>query len=298
MRARLMNHAKKQREPFDLVLVRYGLERLLYRLSKSSHHDQFILKGAMLFQIWSDQPHRPTRDLDLLGSGTPSLDDFANIFRAMCDQPVEDDGIEFLPESVSASRMKEGEDYEGIRIKLEAKLAAARIPIQVDIGFGDVITPGPETITYPTTLDFPAPILKAYPRETVIAEKFQAMVMLGMANSRMKDFYDLFILCSQYEFAGLLVQAAIKATFDRRQTAIPQSTPLALTIEFTKDDRKQIQWQAFVRKSQLDTDEKTLSEIGSALTDFLMPPTQAILSDLLFEQKWTPATKWSLSSKR
>lgn len=161
VRHRLMNKAKEQQEAFDVVLIRYALERLLYRISLSAHHDRFVLKGAMLFQIWSRETHRPTRDLDLLGSGNPSLDDFAEIFSDACQQAVDDDGLDFLSETIQANRMKEDEEYEGIRLKLEARLAAAKIPIQVDIGFGDAVTPGPEQIAYPTILDFPAPHLMA-----------------------------------------------------------------------------------------------------------------------------------------
>ncbi len=169
VRQRLMNKAKEQREAFDVVLIRYALERLLCRISLSEHHDRFVLKGAMLFQIWSRETHRPTRDLDLLGSGSPSLDDFAEIFSDACQQVVDDDGLDFLSETIQANRMKEDEEYEGIRLKLEARLAAAKIPIQVDIGFGDAVTPGPEQIVYPTILDFPAPHLMAYRQNDIKA---------------------------------------------------------------------------------------------------------------------------------
>ncbi len=230
VRQRLMNKAREQKEAFDLVLIRFALERLLYRLSQSNHGHRFVLKGAMLFQIWSGQGHRPTRDLDLLGTGAPSPAEFEQLFRDVCDQPVEDDGLVFLADTVQAAVMKEDEQYEGLRLKFEARLASARIPIQIDIGFGDAITPAANEILYPAILDFPAPTLMAYPLETVVAEKFQAMVMLGIANSRMKDFYDIWSLARTFEFSGPSLSSAIRATFERRQTDLPSKPPLRFTI--------------------------------------------------------------------
>lgn len=188
---RLMNKSKEQKEPYDLILIRFAMERLLYRLSQSPYRDKFLLKGAMMFQVWSGHAHRPTRDLDLLAYGQPTASDFELLFQEICDQPVEDDGLNFLADTVRAEQIKEGDEYQGLRIKLQARLASARMTVQVDIGFGDVVTPEPEWIDFPTLLDLPAPRLRVYPRETVVAEKYQAMVMLGIANSRMKDFYDL-----------------------------------------------------------------------------------------------------------
>lgn len=293
VRARLMNVARTNGEAFDLVLVRFALERLLYRLAQSSHRGQFVVKGALMFQVWSNILHRPTRDLDLLGTGEPNADHFVSYFRDLCDQRVTDDGLDFLADTVSATRMKEDEEYEGIRIKLEARLGSARIPIQVDIGFGDVITPAEEETTFPTVLDFPAPVLRSYPRETVVAEKFQAMVMLGIGNSRMKDFFDLFTLCGQFEFDGEVVRQAIAATFQRRKTSVPSVPPLALTPEFTDDELKSKQWDAFLRKSNLDAQNLDLSAVAKRLTEFLMPPARAATSGSSFAQRWTPSDGWS-----
>jgi predicted nucleotidyltransferase component of viral defense system len=292
VRQRLMNIARQQKEAFDLVLIRYALERLLYRLSQTHHHDRFVLKGAMLFQIWSGQIHRPTRDLDLLGQGSPSPTDFEQIFRDVCNQEVDDDGLEFRGETIRAEQMKEDEEYQGLRLKLEARLAAARIPIQIDIGFGDAVTPDPVEIIYPTLLEFPAPTLQAYPRETVVAEKFQAAVMLGIANSRMKDFYDLWTLARGFEFSGSMLCEAIRATFDRRKTALPTASPLAFTVEFTEDDQKLRQWAAFVRKGKLDADGLSLSAIAKILEAFLMPPTTAIVHGEKFDGHWPPGGPW------
>jgi Nucleotidyl transferase AbiEii toxin, Type IV TA system len=242
VRQRLLNIARDRQEDFQLVLSRFALERLLFRLSRSQHRDAFTLKGAMLFQFWGGEPHRPTRDLDLLGRGEPSTEQFEQVFQEVCRQPAGDDGLVFRDETVRAEQIKEDDEYQGLRIRLEARLGSARIPIQIDVGFGDAVTPGPQEITFPTLLDFPAPVIQAYPRETVVAEKFQAMVMLGIANSRMKDFYDLWMLAGQFEFQGPILCDAIHATFDRRKTTLPVGPPLALTSEFAEDSGKQTQW--------------------------------------------------------
>ena len=289
--------ARANGEAFDLVLVRFALERLLYRLSQSRYRDQFVVKGALMFQVWCNLLHRPTRDLDLLGSGPPDIEHFITCFRDLCTQQVTDDGLVFWADSVTANRMKEGEEYEGIRMKLEANLDSARIPVQVDVGFGDAITPAAETITFPTLLGFPAAKLRSYPRETVIAEKFQAMVMLGIANSRMKDFFDLFTLCNQFEFDGEVVRQAIEATFDRRDTSIPTAPPLALTTEFADDKQKATQWKAFVRKSNLDAQNLDLPQVASRLTDFLMPPAEAAGRGSLFDHRWSPSNGWTPKQK-
>jgi hypothetical protein len=183
-------------------------------------------------------------------------------------------------------------------LKLHAYLASARIPIQIDIGFGDAVTPEPDEITYPTLLDFPAPTVKAYTRETVVAEKFQAMVMLGIANRRMKDFYDIWMLSRQFEFSDRVLCPAIEATFERRQTALPEPPPLALTVEFAEDRQKTTQWEAFVRKGKLDAEGKTLPEIADSLRAFLMPPTQALASGMDFEMEWPPNGPWRASRRQ
>ncbi|PQO45246.1 nucleotidyl transferase AbiEii/AbiGii toxin family protein [Blastopirellula marina] len=292
VRARLLNLAKSNGEAYDSVLVRFALERLLYRLSQSTYRDRFVVKGAIMFQVWTQLTHRPTRDLDLLGKGLPDIDSFVAIFRELCDLIVEDDGIVFSATSVTASKMKEDEEYEGLRVKFEATLGSARIPVQVDIGFGDAVTPGSEMIEFPTLLNMPAPELATYPRETVVAEKFQAMVMLGMANSRMKDFYDLFTLCSQFSFNGQVLADAIQATFARRRTPLPSSPPLALTAEFTEDKQKSKQWIAFLNKSKLDAHGQSLSQITDSLQQFLMPPAKAAGHGLTFDRMWLPNQGW------
>ncbi len=291
VRQRLMNISRQRGEEFQLVLTRYGLERLLYRLAQSPHAEQFVLKGAALFQLWTGQPHRSTRDLDLLGQGEPSTDRLRQLFQEVCSLTVDDDGLTFLTDAIQAEQIKEDDEYQGIRLRIEACLGSARIPLQIDIGFGDAITPGPQAVTYPTLLDFPAPQLNAYPRETVVAEKFQAMVQLGMGNSRMKDFYDVWTLARQFEFGGTALCAAIRATFQRRQTALPATTPLALTPEFSTDRTKAIQWNAFLRKARLIESPPTLAEAVALLASFLMPPTLALVSNAPWNRDWV-AMEW------
>lgn len=293
IRARLMNVAKLNNEAFDLVLVRFAIERLLYRLSQSKYRDHFVVKGATMFQVWSNLSHRPTRDLDLLGTGEPEVDRFVEIFQDLCVQVVENDGLVFVVDSVSATKMKEDEEYEGVRMKFDALLGSARIPIQVDVGFGDAITPSSQLIVFPTVLELPAPHLQSYPRETVVAEKFQIMVMLGIANSRMKDFFDLFTLCTQFEFDGELVRRAIRATFERRKTSIPTTRPIALTTEFSEDQQKSVQWNAFLRKTNLNSNDLSLSGITARLADFLMPPAAAASQGKQFSKYWRPIDGWT-----
>jgi hypothetical protein len=291
VRQRLRNKAREQQEDFGLVLTRYGLERFLYRLSQSPHCNQFVLKGAMLFHLWGRDLHRPTRDIDLLGHGDPDPDRFRNIIRDVCTQAVQDDGLAFDSDSVLVERMKEDEEYQGLRVRLLATLEKARIQIQIDIGFGDAVTPDATEVAFPTALDMPAPILKAYPRETVVAEKFQAMVILGIANSRLKDFYDLWILSQHYAFDGAALTSAIRATFDRRRTPVPGTPPLALTTEFSKDAQKLTQWRAFLGKGALDT-EMSLDEVVDRLSGFLMPPVQSAAQNADFDYHWPPGGPW------
>lgn len=288
VRQRLLNIAKRDGEAFDLVLTRYALERLLYRLGQSQYHGQFLLKGAMLFAMWGGESHRPTRDVDLLGFGSSELTQVVKIFQHICQVPVEPDGLEFLPDSMRAIEIREDQEYQGVRVSFEARLGNAVIPIQIDIGYGDAVTPAPEDIIYPTVLDFAAPKLRAYPTYTVVAEKFQAMVWLGIANSRMKDFYDIWIIMRKFPFEGHILSGAIEATFARRNTPLPTEAPLALTQAFANDAAKQTQWKAFLRKNALPVDDLTFPDIITALHDFLMPPTLAAVKDA----NWPAGGPW------
>ena len=237
VKARLQNVAAKRGEDFNLMLLRYGIERLLFRLSQSPYADRFLLKGAMLFVVWDEKTHRPTRDLDLLGFGSTEKADLIRVFAAVAAVPVVDDGIVFDPESVHADDIREDNAYGGVRIRLLGKLGTAEVPVQIDVGAGDVVTPAPERATFPALLDFPAPQIRTYPVYTVVAEKFEAMVKLGIANTRMKDFHDIWFLAQRFEFDGPTLRKAIDATFARRQTNLPP-LPEALTDAFANDPTK------------------------------------------------------------
>ncbi len=268
VRSRLLKLARDRGQPFDLVITRYALERLLHRLSQSPHRDRFALKGAMLVTTWFADPHRPTRDLDLLGFGDSSEESILSVFREVCGMPA-DDGITFEVDNLRIERIREELEYGGLRLRTVANLSRARINVVIDVGFGDAVEPGLEEIEFPVLLDSTAPRLRAYPRETVIAEKFQAMVYLGRANSRMKDFYDVWVLSKAYEFDDDRLAKAIAATFERRRTAIPNEVPEALTPEFARDASKRRQWESFVR--ELAAASGSLETVVSDLADFLMP---------------------------
>jgi hypothetical protein len=292
VRQRLKQFADARQEDFQVALTAYGLERLLYRISQSEHRGVFVLKGAMLFRLLGGRVPRPTRDLDLLGRGENSVERFEQIFRAVYAQPVEDDGLVFLADSVRGGRIREDQLYGGIRVHGEARLENARIPVQTDVGFGDAVTPAPAEVVYPTLLDLPAPRLLAYPWETVVAEKFQAMVTLGLTNSRMKDFYDLWLIARRCEFRGPLLGQALTATFRRRQNAVPGQPPLALTAAFAEHPDKVTQWQAFVRKNKLNVGGASLAEVTAVVRDFLMPAAQAIAAGEPFDRIWRAGGPW------
>ena len=252
IRARLKQHTDTSKQDFNLTLTQYGLERLLYRLSVSEHAPNFLLKGALLFPLWYGQSHRPTRDADLLGFGPDDVPTLVSVFRSICSIAV-DDGIVFDPESVAGTETRKDAGYGGVRIDLRGTLDGARLALQVDIGFGDAVTPEAQSITYPTLLaDVPAPTLRAWPKATAVAEKLHAVTVLGMTNTRMKDFFDLWVLLHDPTMDDAELQRAIQATFARRQTAIPGEHPIGLSDAFAEDTAKQVQWRAFLKKNRLD----------------------------------------------
>lgn len=251
IRARLKQRADATQQDFNLTLTHYGLERLLYRLSISTHAANYLLKGALLFSLWYDQPHRPTRDVDLLGYGADDIDTAVSAFREIC-QIVVGDGIAFDAASVKGAAIRKDAGYGGVRIDLQATLDGARIVLQVDIGFGDAVTPAPESVRYPVLLeDLPAPQLRSYPKYTVVAEKFHAVCLLGMANTRMKDYFDLWVLLSDDALDTALLRQAVEATFARRQLPLPNLTPAGLSEAFVQDAAKQKQWAAFLKNNRL-----------------------------------------------
>jgi predicted nucleotidyltransferase component of viral defense system len=276
VRARLLNLARERNQPFDLLLTRYVLERLLYRLSLTTHRDRFVLKGAMLVATWFDDPFRPTRDLDLLGFGDAEPGAMLATFREICAVEA-DDGVGFDAGSLVIERNRDELEYGGLRIRSNATVGGAKVRVLIDIGFGDAIEPEATELELPVLLDLPRPRLRAYPRETVIAEKFQAMVMLGRANSRMKDFYDIWVLSRGYEFGGDGLARAIAATFARRKTEIPPEPPAALTPAFANDPAKQQQWASFIEG--IEREPAPLAAVIDDLAAFLMPHADAARSN-------------------
>lgn len=285
--ARLLKRSRSTGENYNLLLSRFVIERLLFRLSVSPHAGSFVLKGALLFALWYDAPHRPTKDADLLGFGADDADTLQETFSAVCAIDA-DDGVRYDTQGMKVEPIREDNVYGGMRLSLLAFVGSARLPVQVDIGFGDAITPAPELVTYPTLLDgMDAPRLRAYPMYTVVAEKFHAMVLLGINNSRMKDFFDLAVIARTSELDGGTLVEALRATFARRGTVLPSVEPVALTPEFATDSAKGRQWRAFLSKSKLPDTE--LPDVVAGLHAFLWPPCLAAAEGKAFGLRWAPA---------
>ena len=290
IRARLLALAQSRGQDYQRVLGRYAIERFLYRLGRSPYRDKFAIKGAALFTLWTGETHRPTKDLDMLGWGSSAISDVEETIRAIC-KVEENDGILFDSESVEGTRIKEEDEYDGVHVKFHAALAGARIPMQVDIGFGDAVYPEPEFASFPVLLPMEAPLIRAYPREAAIAEKFNAMVVLDIRNSRMKDFYDVWFMANAWTFDLAPLRTAILASFERRKVAIPRDVPFALTEEFLGDSQKKQQWDAFVSRLYPGSKAPSLEEVGALLRTFLLPcihPTAAPGST----HRWTPGLRW------
>jgi len=296
IRQKLLNHSNETGRPFQEVLQYFAMERFLYRLSRSPHADKFVLKGALMFTAWGGPASRSTKDIDFLARMSNSIEAIVAVMREVCRQEVEPDGLVFEAEGLSGSVIKEDADYEGVRVTFRATLENARVPMQLDLGFGDVMTPGPESTIYPTILDLPAPLLNGYSRETVVAEKFEAMVKLGLLNSRMKDFSDVWVLSRQFAFDGALLAEAIARTFEHRGTPITFN-PTALTAAFAADPGKAIQWRGFLRKSRLSAVPNDLNQIISDLAGFLGPVTQSLEQGRSFNGSWSPSEQWKYRRK-
>ena len=271
VKQRLLNYAKKQKLDFNLVLKRYALERFMYRLSCSPYKKDFILKGAMLFYVWVRQKVRATKDLDLLGIGNPSANHLKKMIIETGKIISYNDGLIFDNKSIRIEDIREQNTYSGLRIHLVALLGKSRIPLQIDIGYGDSIEPKPEEVQYPVILEMPRPKLLAYTRESAIAEKFEAMVKLGVINSRMKDYYDIFYLSNSFNFAGDILQLAIQSTFKRRGTPIPEITPSGLTDDFCKAPDVQLRWKGFLKRLDLKDVTDDFSFIVNEIRKFLFP---------------------------
>lgn len=290
---RLLNKAREAKRPFDELLQYYAMERFLYRLSQSEYVDSFILKGALLFRVWMIPDSRATRDMDFLAYVDNSIDELHKIVRDVIVTEVPDDGLLFDPGSVEAQRIKEDADYEGVRVRFNGLLGKARIRMQIDVGFGDVVHPAAVEGQFPVLLDHPIPTLRLYPPETVTAEKVEAMIHLGALNSRMKDFYDVWCLSKLNSFDGSTLLKAIRKTLENRKTvAIPFAE---LSGELAESNEKQPQWAAFVKKSMVDAPgdfADVLEEIGDMLSLVL----DAISSEADFDATWNAGGPWKIKS--
>jgi len=292
VRARLLKVSKDRREDFTLTLMNYAAERFLYRLAQSKYRDRFVLKGAMLFAVRVGEQYRPTRDLDLLGLGEASEEAVATAIRDIVMTKVDDDGLVFSVDSLDVHAIRQDNAYGGIRAVMQARLAEARIYVQIDVGFGDAITPAATDLQFPTLLaDMPSPNVLAYPTETIVAEKIEAMVHFGLSNSRMKDFTDLAIAARRTAFDGNTLVAAIRATFRRRGTELPESEIVALSEQFVQDKQAQANWKAYVRREGL-RDFESLAQLVEELRPFLSRPIEHARTGEVFAAKWTPSGPW------
>lgn len=290
VRDRLLNKARTEKLDYNLLLTRYALERMLYRLSISDQRDQFLLKGALLFDLWFDVPHRPTHDADFLGFGSAEIPHVEEVFRSISRIEVED-GIVFQHDSVKAVEIRKEANYAGVRVTLMGLLDSARCPVQIDVGFGDAVVPGPEDVSYPIILPgMPEPQIRAYPRYTVVAEKLEALTSLGMLNSRMKDFFDLWVLAKYSDFDGPVLSRAVAATFERRRTDIPQGILIGLSDEFINDAQNEKQWLAFLRKNALDP--MPLAVVIADLREFLLPVLSSISAHVSYNMAWRASEGW------
>ena len=287
IRQKLLNKAKENDRPFNEILQYYVMERFLYRLSISDYKDQFILKGALLFTIWQQSGIRSTIDIDLLGKISNDPNTITKVFRAICGINLAEDGVRFESSSVTSEQITVDADYQGVRVSLYGYLDTARVRIQIDIGFSDVITPGPEQFSYPTILPASAPELNCYNKETVIAEKLQAMVKLDILNSRMKDFYDIWLFSERFEFDSVILKDSIRNTFQRRETNINENL-IEFLDTFCHNEEKIKQWKGFLRKSRVLNVPESLEEIICDLKRFLHPVITSIASGDEFKKTWNP----------
>lgn len=296
VRQKLLNYSQTHGVNYNFLLLRYASERFLYRLGRSVHGERFVLKGAALYAVWQSEsasmPSRPTRDVDFWSAGAPEAELIIATLREVLANPVEDDGMIFDANSIVGENRRINEEYPGCKIEIDASLDGARLRVSIDFGFGDAITPQARVVEYPTILESsPAPSLRVYPRETVVAEKFEAMVSLEMENSRLKDFYDLWILSQNFEFDGAVLSGALRRTFERRQTALSGEMPVALTEKFSRDTAKMAQWKAFGKRI-FASDLPPLHEITEQLQRFLLPVAAGAIAGN-FEEQWTPQNGWS-----
>jgi predicted nucleotidyltransferase component of viral defense system len=298
VQVRLLQRARAFDVDPNLVLARFAAERFLYRLSRSRYADRFVLKGALLLVAWLGETVRPTRDADLLGLGDLSDGALARIFAEICQVDVAPDGLVFEASSIEVAAIRPEDVYGGKRVKVRARLGPARLRVQIDVGIGDAVVPDPEWIEFPSLLDMPRPRLRAYRPETAVAEKVHTMVVLGIRNSRMRDFFDVYVLAERQSFDGHGLVLALRATFKRRRTPLPSDLPVALTPAFAAAEGKRAQWTAFVRKSGLTSVPADLDGIVSRLALLLEPVLQAASVGDEFPLFWPPSGPWTPAGSR
>ncbi|MBI5049840.1 MAG: nucleotidyl transferase AbiEii/AbiGii toxin family protein [Nitrospirae bacterium] len=292
VRARLQDKAKEAAQPFSEILQYYGMERFLYRFSRSKYADKFILKGALMFTVWQVPQRRTTLDIDFSARYDNQIATIEKVIKDVCKVSVTPDGLVFDSQTVKGQKIKEDADYEGIRVKFRGFLERSRIPMQIDIAFGDIIYPKPKVIDYPVILDFPKPHLKGYPAESVVSEKFEAMVKLGLLNSRMKDFYDIWLMMRQFDFDGLKLVEALKGTFEHRKTPLPEHKPLFAEEIYDEKSDRQTLWKAFLKKGDIKYVPEKLRTTATEIEQFLINPLDAIYRSQEFSKEWKSAGPW------
>jgi len=292
VRAQLQNKAKATECPFSEILQYYGMERFIYRFSRSKYADKFILKGALMFTVWQVPERRATLDIDFSARFDNQIAGIEKAIKDICEVSVVPDGLTFDPGTVKGQTIKEDADYEGVRVKFRGFLERSRISMQIDVGFGDIIYPKPKVIDYPVMLDFPKPHLTGYPEESVVSEKFEAMVKLGLLNSRMKDFYDIWLMMHRFDFNGARLSEALKRTFSHRKTPLPEQKPLfAKEIYDEKSDRQEL-WKSFLKRGNIKHVPEKLCATARGIEEFLIKPLDAINKEGAFNEEWQASGPW------
>lgn len=293
LRTALLRAGRARDEDFQVTLAHFAVERLIHRLSHTRHAESFILKGAMLLGVWTSAPHRATRDVDFLGFGSPAPEALADVFREIARTDSENDAVEFDSASVRAEEIREDARYDGVRVRLEAHFGGARIPVQVDIGFGDAVTPAAPWIEYPSLIGLPTGRIRGYTRESVVSEKLEAMISLGLLNSRMKDFYDVWLLARDFEFEGASLARAVQATFERRGTPLPEMIPPAFGESFTDASDKRQLWARFLERSAASEPHLSLATAVSVVRDFVWPVLDALREARPAPGYWPGGGPWA-----
>ncbi len=293
VRARLLNLSREKGRPFQEVLEYYAIERFLYRLCQSPYHDRFTLKGALMFYTWNIDSYRPTVDIDLLGATENSPEHLESIVREVCQLVNEEDGIQFHADNILSQKTQIDSEYNGVRLEFQATLDSAKARMKIDIGFGDIVTPDATDVHYPVLLEMDHPVIRGYPPETVIAEKLQTFMKHGLTNSRMKDFYDIWVLAMQFDFEGNILKQAVQSTFKTRASPLDAKTFRDLVRDLAEDDFMQSRWNAFLKKRRLPVSPPGFPELIRFIAAFIEPIMSPEKSDENHNKKWVSGLKWT-----